>query len=322
MEESLRETEIDMVKKLDEALLDNSVGTNPLFDHIEQCESLKKYCQKQMKQEAEEEVKVAEKVTEQEKKSNDIDKALSKGSIQKAATKEEKNAEGNKYQNLVGKGKGKKNAKKNQGGDSADGQLNFAIVKKFNSLKLTVPMKEEDYTKTMDELDQLKDALVYWGKIIQRQSKIKYIKSARKISSDEHFVEEAQKEEKFIEQEKAKYSSEDTAQHELNADKLKIAQVIDRESRLAKVWDEGDDEDHEDKDSDDVFGGSDEDKPKKRQAEKQKGGRQTQRPNKAKFAEIMKSQDAFPTLENNNIYEDDEEEVSDAEEHKEGETQN
>ena len=58
-------------------------------------------------------------------------------------------------------------------------------------MKLTVPMKPEDYEKTITDLDQLKDALVYWGKIIQRQAKIKYIRGARKISSDEHYIEEA-----------------------------------------------------------------------------------------------------------------------------------
>jgi hypothetical protein len=62
--------------------------------------------------------------------------------------------------------KGKKAGKKNQ--KDTEGQIDFAIVKKFNNLKLTVPMKEEDYAKTIEDLDQLKDALVYWGKIIQR----------------------------------------------------------------------------------------------------------------------------------------------------------
>ena len=66
MEESLKDSEIEMVNKLDEAMNDNSVGTNPLFEHIEYCESLKKYCQKQINKSAlEEEVKEVEtKVTE------------------------------------------------------------------------------------------------------------------------------------------------------------------------------------------------------------------------------------------------------------------
>jgi hypothetical protein len=125
------------------------------------------------------------------------------------------------FTNLISK-KGRKAGKKNQK-DNTEGQIDFAIVKKFNNLKLTVPMKEEDYAKTIEDLDQLKDALVYWGKIIQRLSKIKYIRSARKISSDEHYISEAEKEEKYIEQEKAKYSSDDTSGQVLNAEKLKIA---------------------------------------------------------------------------------------------------
>ena len=34
-EESLRDTEIEQLQKLDQAIEDNSVGSNPMFDHIE-----------------------------------------------------------------------------------------------------------------------------------------------------------------------------------------------------------------------------------------------------------------------------------------------
>jgi len=219
MEESLRETEIENVDRLTEALNDETVGTNPMFEHIEQCESLKKYCQKQIKSGKEEEVQNQEK-KEEKKQANDIDKALAKGSIALAPSKEAKLA-GSVFNNLMSK-KGKKNTKKNQN-DNTEGQIDFGIVKRFNNLKITVPMKEEDYEKTIKDLDDLKNALVYWGKIIQRQNIIKYIKSARKISSDEHYTEIAEKEEKFIQAEKDKYSSEDTAAHEINSEKLKIA---------------------------------------------------------------------------------------------------
>ena len=49
MEEQLRDREIAELKTLEDALLDNSPGSNPLFEFIEQCEYLRKYCQKQIK---------------------------------------------------------------------------------------------------------------------------------------------------------------------------------------------------------------------------------------------------------------------------------
>jgi hypothetical protein len=39
---------MDHLEKLNEALNDHSVGSNPLFDQIEQCEFLKRYCQKKI----------------------------------------------------------------------------------------------------------------------------------------------------------------------------------------------------------------------------------------------------------------------------------
>lgn len=45
-EANLRNEELNEFKKLNDALIDESVGSNPLFDHIEQCEFLKRYCQK------------------------------------------------------------------------------------------------------------------------------------------------------------------------------------------------------------------------------------------------------------------------------------
>jgi chromosome segregation ATPase len=48
-EEEARSNEINHLSKLNDALNDNTVGNNPLFDHIETCEFLKRYCQKQIK---------------------------------------------------------------------------------------------------------------------------------------------------------------------------------------------------------------------------------------------------------------------------------
>jgi len=121
---------------------------------------------------------------------------MAKGSIALAPSKEEKLAV-SVFSNLASK-KGKKNVKKNN--NEQDGSIDFGIVKKFSLLKLSVPMKAEDFEKTIVELDQLRDALTFWGKIIQRQSKIKFIRSAKIINSEESYIEEAAKEEKYIEE--------------------------------------------------------------------------------------------------------------------------
>jgi len=71
---------------------------------------------------------------------------------------------------------------------------------------------------------------------------IKFIKATIKLQKEDEFMEEAAKVEKFIEQEKAKYQSDDATKQELNAEKLKIAQVIDREQRMNKMWEEEDEE--------------------------------------------------------------------------------
>lgn len=268
MEEQLKDSEIQQLAKLQAALDDHSVGTNPLYEHVEVCEHLKKYCQKRIKTAQEEETKVVE--AKEEKKvqgKNELDKALEKGSIQLAPKKEEGTI-------LVGggkQGKSKKNRKNAQ--QDGEGFVEFATIKKFNSLKISVPMNENDYERAIKDLDELKDALIYWGKIIQRQSKIKYIRNSRKIGSDEEYANQAAEEEKFIEQEKAKYSSEDTSQHTLNNEKLKIAQVIDRESRINKAWNDVEDED------DAVFDSAGEEQEERREERREKKPKQSKRPN-------------------------------------------
>jgi hypothetical protein len=44
MEEQLKKTETENLAKIQAAIDDQSVGSNPLFEHIELCEQLKKYC--------------------------------------------------------------------------------------------------------------------------------------------------------------------------------------------------------------------------------------------------------------------------------------
>lgn len=331
MEENLVTDEIAKLKKIENAITDSNVGSSPMFDQIEQCEQLKKFCLKQMQKgkPLTEEEKADEKEEAQKKVKSDLEKALQKGSIQLAPSKEEKLAQ---MQSVLGtKNKGKK---KNKGGNSVTetGSIDFVLIKKFNNLKINAPINDTDYEKTIKDLDELKEALIYWGKIIQRQNKIKFIRNARKINGIDEYVEQAVFEEKYIENEKSKFDGEDVENKTtLSLDKLKIAQVIDRENRVKKVWNDEEDEDEEsdggeasDEDQDqearpvkkgqaDLYG--DDPKPSKKRGEKKRRGsddeeeetapRQAKRPNAQKFKDIMKADDAFPTLENQS---DDEEE--------------
>lgn len=153
----------------------------------------------------------------------------------------------------VGKEAGAKGKKgksgKGQNGPQ-EGLIDFSLIKKFNNLKISAPLVFEDYEKTIKDLEDLRFALVYWGKIIQRQKKIKFIKAAIKISKEEEYTKQAEDEEKYIENEKSKFEGDDVANKtDLSLDKLKIAQIIDKESRMNKVWkDEEDDDEEEDSD--------------------------------------------------------------------------
>ena len=84
---------------------------------------------------------------------------------------------------------------------------------------------------------------------------------------------------------------------------LKIAQVIDRESRMNKMWEDNDNDENEE---------SDEEAEKEREKQRQKE-RQAKRPNRVKFSEILKG-DAFPTLAKDLGEPDDYDEESDNEE--------
>lgn len=121
---------------------------------------------------------------------NELDKKLEKGAIQLHSKEDGVLHAGT---NKKGGKKGKKT--REQDGSVGQGKVEFAIIKKFNDLKTTVPMKDEEYAPTIEGLAELKEALAYWGKIIQRQSKIKFIRAARKLSSDPQYKAEAAKEE-------------------------------------------------------------------------------------------------------------------------------
>ena len=213
-------------------------------------------------------------------------------------------------------------------------------------MKISAPLNDEDFEKTYEDLKELKEALIYWGKIIQRQNKIKYIRSAKKISNEEEYMKDAEDEEKFIENEKQKFEGDDVSEKTtLKLDKLKIAQVIDRENKTkASDWEHPDDDEEDDESDENVFRPDDveEDEDGQMHIRPKKGGRggglgarggddtvvpkgdyykkpkAAKRPTQAKFSEIMKNDTAFPSLEN----EDEEDAEADYDETPEGDIEN
>lgn len=178
-----------------------------------------------------------------------------------------------------------KKTKKKGGNDPASGTINFMLLKKFSDLKISAPLNDEDYERAIKDLDELRNALVYWGKIILRQNKIRFIKSSRKIGEMDEYKQQAEEEEKFINAEKLKFDDEDAEKKtNLSLQKLKIAQMIDREIRVNKAW-QGDDDDDEDEEVTET-------------AQPKRGGaRQAKRPNATKFKDIMNNEESFPTLD-------------------------
>jgi len=314
MEASLRQTEIDGLAKIQASIEDNNLGSNPMFGVIEQIEFLQKLCKRRLAAPAEEESKVTQAPEESKgAQKNDLDTKLKKGAIMAAPTKEQREAE------IATNNRGKKNnrkQKKNQQEDKAEGSLDFSTVKKFGALKLAPPLTNEEYEKTLKELDILKAAVIYWGKIQQRIAKVKFIRDSRKIFSEDEFKTQSEDEEKYIDAEKAKYSGESTEGHEVDAEKLKVAQIIHRETTMKQAWNAEDDgEDYHSSDEDRGFGADDagdEENPlvearredgdgqerKVKKAQRGAGAKATQRPNKESFKKIMGQAEAFPTLEN------------------------
>lgn len=164
-------------------------------------------------------------------------------------TKAEKELANNPYSHLKSN-KGKKTKK--SGGQSNDANVDFDLIKKFNNLKISAPFEGvADYERTIKDLDELREALIYWGKIVLRKEKIKFITNARKISSIEEYQKQADEEETYIKNEKLKFTDENTENTtSLNPGKLEIAQMVHMESRRVtqnKNWnnDEMSDSDEE-----------------------------------------------------------------------------
>lgn len=134
MEEQLKQTEVEALNRIQEQIDDHSVGSNPLFEHIELCEQLKKYCLKQLKG-PEQEEKVQSK-QEETKVNNELDSKLKKGNIMAAHSKTEELIQ-------VGGGKNKKGRGKKANEKDGESKLEFPIVRKFNTLKISPPITEE-----------------------------------------------------------------------------------------------------------------------------------------------------------------------------------
>lgn len=180
-------------------------------------------------------------------------------------------------------------------------------------MKVTAPLAEDSHEATIQTLKELREALIYWGKILQRQRKIKHIRGSRKLKSLDEYTAMAEEEEKWLQNEKEKIeNAEDDIEYgetKISLDKIKIAQTIDKEMRM-KDWggDEDDSEDESDGDRaytvDDM---GDEENPREEPVQKRERKpksaagkpKQSQRPNAKKFNEIMNNgAEAFPTLGN------------------------
>lgn len=325
MEEQLQQDEIDQLNKIIASIEDQSVGANPFFEQIEQCEQLTKFCQKQKAKltgepAQQEEPDVADEVNKKEEEkqrqtNSELTKALAKGSVQLAPSKEAR--DGQTAFGSLKTNKGKKGKKTTAAGSAADvgGQVDFAMIKRFTLLKIPAPLAEDSHDATIESLNELREALIYWGKILQRQNKIKYIRSSRKLKSLDEYNNMADEEEQWLQNEKKKIENAEnddivSGDSKISLAKIKIAQTIDKEMRLKRIWNEDDedgDEDSEEERGYTVDDMGDEENPRTQPLQKRerraKAGddrkaKQSQRPNPQKFKEIMKAEEAFPALEN------------------------
>jgi len=339
MEEQLKDTEIKQLEAMNADIAGNNLGKNPMYEQIVECEQLKKYCLTKInKGEKEEEVKEESKEVTEQKVKNELEKAILKGSVMQSLSKAEKDNENNKYMALKSN-KGKK-TKKSGGDKNSDANVDFNLIKKFNNLKISAPFDGlESYERTIKDLDELREALIYWGKIVLRKEKIKFITNARKISSIEEYTNQADEEETYIKNEKLKFTDENVENTtSLNPGKLEIAQMVHMEQRKVtqnnKNWNNdamSDDSDDEPRgataddmgDSDDALEDGEEQpeggRDRKRGPRNGKGDsvlpdgtyykkpRQAARPNAQKFKDIMGNDNAFPVLENADDFDDMEE---------------
>lgn len=120
---------------------------------------------------------------------------------------------------------------------------------------MSPPTSDADYPKCKEQLLGLRAALVYWGKIIQRQDMLKLIRESPNLMANEEHKARYDSEIAFLKQEKEKFVDEEAAKKtDINYDMLKIAQGIAKEAaesakklKPVGIWDEVD-SDAEDED--------------------------------------------------------------------------
>lgn len=69
-------------------------------------------------------------------------------------------------------------------------------------------MDASEYERAIKDLDEMREAMVYWGNILKRMDKVKFIRNSRKIYREEEYKSRADEEEKFIESEKLKFTDD------------------------------------------------------------------------------------------------------------------
>ena len=295
-EENALQIEVDQLNKIIKAINDTSVGSNPFVEQIQLCESLQKYCRRQLNAKPDEEEKNETK--NETKIPEGLQSALKKGTIEAAPTKEDRD-NASAFSGLKTGKKGGK-GKKNTAESDQTGGLDFATIKRFATLKLMAPTKEEDYEQTDKDLSQLRDALVYWGNIMHRLNKIKFIQKSKKLQELDEYKQMEKDEQTFVLSEKAKFEEEDAFDKTgISPDMLKRAQQIDKEVIRAKIWEDNDSAAEESEESDNPNYA--------RETRRAKPQKPTQKVAQQKFKDIVKATEAFPTLEDPDDYDDEDE---------------
>lgn len=126
--------------------------------------------------------------------------------------------------------------------------MDFATIRKFGSVKISPPSSPEQFEEKIKDLAELSEALVYWGDIVKRQKLIKFISGTQKLKDIEEYIKIRDTEMTFISSERQKFL-DDNAGNGINFEALKLAQQIDKESRVNKLFDPNEVDD-DDKDSD------------------------------------------------------------------------
>lgn len=233
-----------------------------------------------------------------------MESALKKGTLLAAPEKNERET-ADMFGSLKKDKKGGKVKKVTVDKEHQSGVPDFATIKKFSTLKLIAPTKPEDFEKTLKDLGQLRDALCYWGNIMHRLNKIKFIQNSKRLQELDEYKEMEKDEQNYVLSEKAKFLDEQAFEKTgISPDMLKIAQQIDKEVIRAKAW--------EDNDSDAEDSDESENPNIERENKKPKAKKPITKVAQQKFKEIIKGSEAFPTLGNPDDY-DDEEEGDDAE---------